>query len=141
MPPHLIPQAIFRIVLIRRSVLASGAVTLIVADVVLARAGAFGWLTVGISLWGLHMGLSQGLLAALVADAAPPERRGTDFGLFNLISGVVVVCQSIRGEGNADSIPRRSRISRSQFGHFADVPKHNPRRRFRRDRELLERVL
>jgi MFS family permease len=79
----------------RRLVLALGAITLIVADVVLAGALGFAWLTVGISLWGLHMGLSQGLLAALVADAAPAERRGTAFGLFNLINGVVLLFASL----------------------------------------------
>jgi MFS family permease len=76
-------------------VLAAGATILIVADLVLARAAGFAWLTVGISLWGLHMGLTQGLLAALVADAAPPDRRGTAFGLFNLVSGVVLLFASL----------------------------------------------
>jgi MFS family permease len=41
------------------------------------------------------MGLSQGLLAAMVADAAPSERRGTSFGLFNLVSGVVLLFASL----------------------------------------------
>jgi MFS family permease len=79
----------------RRWVLAAGATILIVADLVLARAAGFAWLTAGISLWGLHMGLTQGLLAALVADAAPPDRRGTAFGLFNLVSGVVLLFASL----------------------------------------------
>jgi MFS family permease len=79
----------------RRVVLASGAIVLMVADVILARAAGFVWLAVGISLWGLHMGLSQGLLAAMVADAAPSERRGTSFGLFNLVSGIVLLFASL----------------------------------------------
>jgi len=79
----------------RRHVLAAGAVILIVADVVLARAAGFAWLAVGIALWGLHMGFTQGLLAALVADAAPADRRGTAFGLFNLLSGVVLLFASV----------------------------------------------
>lgn len=51
--------------------------------------------TAGVSLWGLHMGFSQGLLAALVADAAPIEGRGTAFGLFNLASGFVLLFASV----------------------------------------------
>jgi MFS family permease len=79
----------------RRLVLAASAVVLIAADLLLARALGFVSLAVGISLWGLHMGLSQGLFAALVADAAPPARRGTAFGLFNLVSGVVLLFASL----------------------------------------------
>ncbi|HEY6380984.1 MAG TPA: MFS transporter, partial [Pseudolabrys sp.] len=50
---------------------------------------------VGVALWGLHMGLTQGLLAALVADTAPAELRGTAFGMFNLVSGVALLAASI----------------------------------------------
>jgi MFS family permease len=79
----------------RRFVLASGAIALVIADIILARAAGLTWLTVGISFWGLHMGLTQGLLASLIADAAPGERRGTAFGLFNLVSGVVLLFASL----------------------------------------------
>ena len=79
----------------RRLVLAAGATILIVADLVLARAAGFAWLAAGISLWGLHMGFTQGLLAASVADAAPTDRLGTAFGLFNLVSGVVLLLASV----------------------------------------------
>jgi MFS family permease len=50
---------------------------------------------VGVGLWGLHMGLSQGLLAALVSDTAPVDRRGTAFGLFNLLSGITLLLASV----------------------------------------------
>jgi len=46
-------------------------------------------------LWGLHMGLTQGLLSALVADAAPEELRGTAFGMFNLVSGIAMLIASV----------------------------------------------
>ena len=46
-------------------------------------------------LWGLHMGFSQGLLSALIADTAPPELRGTAFGMFNLMTGVALLAASI----------------------------------------------
>jgi len=79
----------------RRVVLSIGAALLISADLVLARAHGIAALAAGVSLWGLHMGLSQGLLTALVADAAPIERRGTAFGLFNLASGFVLLFASV----------------------------------------------
>lgn len=79
----------------RRSVLAYGTLALVVADIVLGIASGPGALVAGVALWGLHMGLSQGLLAALVADAAPDDRRGTAFGLFNLVSGVVLLAASV----------------------------------------------
>jgi MFS family permease len=49
----------------------------------------------GVVLWGVHMGMSQGLLAALVADTVPAELRGTAFGVFNLASGVVLFFASL----------------------------------------------
>ena len=49
----------------------------------------------GVVLWGLHMGLTQGLLAALVADTAPAELRGTAFGLFNLLGGLAMLAASV----------------------------------------------
>ncbi|HET7126386.1 MAG TPA: MFS transporter, partial [Lysobacter sp.] len=48
----------------------------------------------GIALWGLHMGLTQGILASLVADTAPAEFRGTAFGAFNLVSGAALLAAS-----------------------------------------------
>ena len=48
----------------------------------------------GAALWGLHMGLTQGLLATMVADVAPEELRGTAFGVFNLVSGVAMLVAS-----------------------------------------------
>ena len=79
----------------RRLVLAGGTLVLVGADLVLARAAGTLGLLAGVALWGLHMGLSQGLLAALVADAAPADRRGTAFGLFNLVSGAVLLMASV----------------------------------------------
>ena len=79
----------------RRLVLAIGGVALIVADVLLATASGIIGLAAGISFWGLHMGFSQGLLAALVADAAPLDRRGIAFGFFSLVSGIVLLIASL----------------------------------------------
>lgn len=79
----------------RRLMLAFSAVLLMIADLFLATTTAIAGLIAGISFWGLHMGFSQSLLAAMVADAAPVERRGTAFGLFNLITGLFLVISSI----------------------------------------------
>jgi hypothetical protein len=49
----------------------------------------------GVALWGLHLGLTQGLLSALVADAAPAGARGTAFGLYNLVSGLALLIASL----------------------------------------------
>ena len=49
----------------------------------------------GVALWGLHMGFTQGLLATLVADTAPPELRGTAYGMFNLLSGLALLIASV----------------------------------------------
>ena len=76
------------------ALLSAGLAALIASDLVLALAsnpvGAIG----GAALWGLHMALTQGLLAALVAATAPPDLRGTAFGVFNLASGVALLVAS-----------------------------------------------
>ena len=51
-------------------------------------------LGVGIALWGLHMGFTQGLLSAMIAHASPPQLRGTAFGAFNLASGIAMLAAS-----------------------------------------------
>ncbi len=75
--------------------LGAGLAVLIAADLVLARAGGLAAVACGIALWGLHMGLTQGVLATMVADAAPAHLRGTAFGIFNLASGLAVLVASV----------------------------------------------
>ena len=79
----------------RRALLVAGSAVLALADGVLALASGPVGLLAGVLLWGLHMGMTQGLFAALVADAAPPEIRGTAFGLFHLSSGVALLGASV----------------------------------------------
>ena len=71
-----------------------GLAVLIGADVVLAYSNEWTWVWLGVSLWGLHMGITQGLLATMVADAAPADLRGTAFGFFNLVSGLALLVAS-----------------------------------------------
>ena len=79
----------------RRTVLIAGLVVLVVADIVLALASGVVGVACGVILWGLHMGLTQGLLATLVADTAPAELRGTAYGMFNLLTGLALLAASI----------------------------------------------
>ena len=76
------------------TLLSLGLLTLIGADLVLAANAHWLTIAVGVALWGLHMGITQGLLATMVADAAPADLRGTAFGLFNLISGIAMLIAS-----------------------------------------------
>lgn len=78
----------------RRSLLAMGVVVLIAADALLAWTGQGLLVWAGIALWGVHMAMTQGLLAAMVADTSPSELRGTAFGLFNLVSGIAMLIAS-----------------------------------------------
>ena len=78
----------------RRGLLLLGLAVLLAADVVLGFATSLGPVFLGVVLWGLHMGLTQGILSALVADTAPAELRGTGFGIFSLVSGVVLLVAS-----------------------------------------------
>jgi MFS family permease len=77
-----------------RRLLIFGFGALIASDLVLARAGSVDAVMVGAAFWGLHMGLTQGLLSALVAATAPADLRGTAFGVFNLVSGVALLIAS-----------------------------------------------
>ncbi|RTL54301.1 MAG: MFS transporter [Rhodocyclaceae bacterium] len=77
-----------------RKLLAWGLALLIGADLLLAYDSHWGWIWAGVSLWGLHMAMTQGLLATMVADTAPADLRGTAYGLFNLMSGVAMLLAS-----------------------------------------------
>jgi MFS family permease len=79
----------------RRGLLIAGLAMLIIADLVLGLGSNFAWIGLGVALWGLHMGLTQGLFAALVADLCPAELRGTAFGMFNLVTGSATLTASV----------------------------------------------
>ena len=74
--------------------LAAGLVVLIAADLVLASSNHWSVVLVGVALWGVHMGMTQGLLATMVADSAPADLRGTAYGFFNLMSGLALLLAS-----------------------------------------------
>lgn len=75
--------------------LALGLVVLIAADLVLAISDHWAVVLAGVALWGVHMGITQGLLATMVADTAPADLRGTAYGVFNLMSGIAMLVASV----------------------------------------------
>ena len=79
----------------RTSLLVVGLLLLAAADLSLALMPNLGGIAIGVILWGLHMGFTQGLFATLVADTSPVELRGTAYGYFNLLTGVAMLAASI----------------------------------------------
>ena len=78
-----------------RQLLAMGLLVLILADVVLAASGHWTLAMLGVLLWGVHMGMTQALLATMIAQCAPEALRGTAFGLFNLLGGLATLLASV----------------------------------------------
>jgi MFS family permease len=79
----------------RTKLLCVGMGLLVLADLALAQSSSVITMMLGVALWGLHMGFSQGILASLVADKAPGKLKGTAFGIFNLVSGVCMLIASV----------------------------------------------
>lgn len=78
-----------------RRLLQMGLVVLIMADLVLALSHSWVGIIVGVALWGVHMGMTQGLLNTMIAHTAPADLRGTAFGLFSLLSGLGLLIASL----------------------------------------------
>ncbi|WP_320043685.1 MFS transporter [uncultured Desulfobacter sp.] len=76
------------------TLLSLGLIALVAADLVLATSDHWLSIAIGVAFWGLHMGMTQGLLATMVADTSPPDLRGTAFGFFNLVSGIAMLITS-----------------------------------------------
>jgi MFS family permease len=99
-----------------------GLVLLIAADIVLALMPTFEGVAIGVMLWGLHMGFTQGLFATLVADASPPELRGTAYGFFNLFTGLAMLAASIIAGGLWDVAgPKATFLAGAGFAVLAFV--------------------
>ena len=79
----------------RMGLLAAGCFVLIVSDAVFALASGYGLIALGAALWGLHMGLTQGIFSALIADTSPDHLRGSAFGIFSLSSGIAMLIASM----------------------------------------------
>jgi len=79
----------------RKGLMALGVGILICADLLLAATGSLLWMFVGSACWGVHLGLTQGMLSALVADSTPAKLRGTAFGIFGLVTGLSTLLASV----------------------------------------------
>ena len=79
----------------QKTLLVIGISLLVAADIVLAAAREPWPAFIGTAFWGMHMGVTQGLFAKLVAENAPAEIRGTAFGIFNLVSGGAILFASL----------------------------------------------
>lgn len=77
-----------------KRLLACGLIVLIAADLMLSINGSWTTVLIGVVLWGIHMGMTQGLLAAMVAENSPAELYGTAFGFFNLACGLMLIIAS-----------------------------------------------
>ncbi|MTH45467.1 MFS transporter [Intestinirhabdus alba] len=78
-----------------RRLLQMGLIVLIAADLVLALSNNWGGIIAGVALWGVHMGMTQGLLNSMIARTAPDDLRGTAFGFFSLLSGAGLLIASL----------------------------------------------
>jgi MFS family permease len=92
----------------RSTLLGLGVLILALSDLALALVGGLPGLALGVALWGLHMGMTQGLLAAMVADTAPTDLRGTAYGMFNLVSGLALLAASVVAGGLWDAFGSRA---------------------------------
>ena len=95
----------------RMRLLVIGLLFLVGADLVLAFASGVTAVMLGVALWGLHMGFTQGLLSTLIADTAPPELRGTAFGIYNLLTGLALLAASVIAGGLWDWIGPQATFS------------------------------
>jgi MFS family permease len=80
-----------------RRLLLFGIAALIGSHLLLGLAGGLAGVFAGIALWGVHMALTQGILARMIADVAPPALRGSAFGLFSLLTGLALLVASVAG--------------------------------------------
>jgi MFS family permease len=104
----------------RLAVLGIGFGLLVAGDLVLAFTNGIEGVAVGVALWGLHMGFTQGLLTTLIADTAPPELRGTAYGMFNLLSGLALLVASVLAGALWESFgPRGTFLSGAIFTALA----------------------
>src|SRR5262249_17282832 len=122
----------------RLTVLIVGLLFLVAADIVLGLAGGIAGVGLGVALWGLHMGFTPGLLATRVADAAPPELRGTAFGMFNLLTGLALLAASVVAGELWDAIgPAGTFLSGAGFTMLALIGLILVRRRLAEARQAL----
>lgn len=83
----------------RRWLLITAMLALVIGDLLLAFSNGPMWFVLGIAFWGLHLGFSQGLLSAMIADTAPAASRGTAFGVFHFVGGSAALLSNLIAGG------------------------------------------
>jgi len=78
----------------RERLMVIGFLILVLSDLALALLSGLVSVFVGVVLWGLHLGFTQGTMAAMVADTCPAEKRGTAFGIFNIFTALALLIAS-----------------------------------------------
>src|SRR4051812_46102847 len=78
-----------------RAILLAGIAVLILGNAVLAKSDSFAGLVLGVTLWGAHMALTQGIFARMIADSAPEQLRATSFGAFWFVTGIASLLASL----------------------------------------------
>jgi len=82
----------------RKKLLLIGMSVLVIANFILIGATTWRGALVGVMVVGLHMGMTQGLISAMIADEAPADLRGTAFALYYFcIGGSVMIGNVIAG--------------------------------------------
>jgi len=79
----------------RMHLLSLGTLILLISDLLLAYATTHIHTMLGVALWGLHMGVTQGIFAALIVDKTPAHLYGTAFGIFNFLCGLAILFGNI----------------------------------------------
>lgn len=80
-----------------------GFILLIIANIMFAISNNLATIIIGIVLSGLHLGLTQGILRAMIAKVCSQHLVGTAFSLFYLISGFGVLCGNMLAGSLADT--------------------------------------
>lgn len=75
----------------RLTMLGVSLLPLIASELLLALVPSVTGVLSAVALWGVHLGFSQGVMSALVADTTPKSLKGTAFGVFNLVGGLAML--------------------------------------------------
>ena len=112
-----------------RAILMAGIAVLVGGDLVLAKTGGMAGLVVGVTLWGAHMALTQGIFSRMIADSAPEELRATSFGAFWFVTGVAGLLASVGAgllwdrEGSAATFATSAGVAAMALAMLSLLPK------------------
>jgi MFS family permease len=83
----------------RKLFLAFGFSMMLVSCIVLALANEIWHVMIGVAIYGIHYGATQGTFCAIVSDYSPPQIKATSIGIFNMVCCVgMCISNVITGE-------------------------------------------